>query len=185
MRILSDRFNDLIKKVTSENFYYNKGLGNEIPFYIFDYNPEKEMDVREFVKGELLPKIENESKLNSIEIDLFELMIQSLKDEDLFERTLALEEKRGSEFFYDRLSKSFNVEIILEYFKQRTKGKNIVLITGIGKLYPILRPSVLLYNLQLIYEETKVILFLPGEYTGKDISFLGIYDDSYYRAFKI
>ena len=35
------RFKELIEKLKSEEFYNNRGLANEVPFYIFDYLPGK------------------------------------------------------------------------------------------------------------------------------------------------
>ncbi len=42
-----DQVEVMIKK---PSFRQNKGLGNEVGYYIFDYSPEKEMIVRERVQ---------------------------------------------------------------------------------------------------------------------------------------
>ena len=38
---------------------------------------------------------------------------------------------------------------------------------------------------KIIFNETKVILFFPGEYTTTDLRLFGFKDNNYYRAFKI
>ena len=74
---------------------------------------------------------------------------------------------------------------ILEYIKEKSKDKNFVIITGVGKIFPVVRTHALLHNLQNIFNETKVLLFFPGEYTTRDLRLFGFKDNNYYRAFKI
>jgi hypothetical protein len=56
-----DRLNQILPRITSDDFLQSKGLGNEIGFWIFDYPPEREMDVREFVSGTVLPALDRRS----------------------------------------------------------------------------------------------------------------------------
>lgn len=37
---LTDRLNKILPRVTSDDFLGGAGIGNEIPFYIFDHPPE-------------------------------------------------------------------------------------------------------------------------------------------------
>lgn len=46
---LDERLNQILPRLTSRDFLDSKGLGNEIGFWIFDYPPEREMDVRGFL----------------------------------------------------------------------------------------------------------------------------------------
>ena len=88
-------------------------------------------------------------------------------------------------FLYKKLKNSFNMEVILELIKEKAKNKNLVIITGVGKIYPIVRSHALLNNLQNLFNETKVILFFPREYTTTDLRLFGFKDNNYYRAFKL
>ena len=178
------RFKELIEKLKSEEFYKNRGLANEIPFYIFDYTPEKELSIRYKVTRELLPALEG-TKLNAVEIDLFDLLIESLKNDGIFEAVFKMEEKRGAETLYKKLKNSFNMEVILKMIKDKSQGKNMVILTGVGKIYPIMRSHAILNNLQTIFDDTKVLLFFPGEYTSTDLRRFGLKGNNYYRAFKI
>jgi hypothetical protein len=45
---LEERLNQILPRITSRDFLDSKGLGNEIGFWIFDYPPEREVDVRDF-----------------------------------------------------------------------------------------------------------------------------------------
>ena len=56
---LQDRLNQIPDKILTEEFLKSQGLGNEIGFWIFDYAPEDELQVRgylEFLEGLLARK---------------------------------------------------------------------------------------------------------------------------------
>lgn len=184
MKNIEKRFEKLIEKLKSDEFYNNRGLANEVPFYIFDYQSEDELIVRYKVKSDVLRSLE-ETKLIGVEIDLFDLLLESLERDDIFDTVFKMEEKRGTDILYKKLKNSFNMEVILELIKEKAKNKNLVIITGVGKIYPIVRSHALLNNLQNIFNETKVILFFPGEYTTTDLRLFGFKDNNYYRAFKL
>lgn len=185
MENINTRFNNLVKKVKSDDFFYNRGLANEVPFYIFDYDPKDELLVRDNIKNIFLKEISKSEKLKVVEIDLFDLLLESLKNDEIFDSVFKMEEKRGSEVLFEKLKKSFNMEVILKYVKDKTENKNFVVITGIGKIFPIVRTHALLNNLQAIFNDTKVLLFFPGEYTTIDLRLFGFKDNNYYRAFRI
>lgn len=184
MKNIEKRFEELIEKLKSDEFYNNRGLANEVPFYIFDYQPEDELIVRYKVKNDVLRSLE-ETKLIGVEIDLFDLLLESLERDDIFNTVFKMEENRGTDVLYKKLKNSFNMEVILELIKEKAKDKNLVIITGVGKIYPIVRSHALLNNLQNLFNETKVILFFPGEYTTTDLRLFGFKDNNYYRAFKL
>ncbi|MGL4988344.1 MAG: DUF1788 domain-containing protein, partial [Cetobacterium sp.] len=179
MENINDRLKNLVTKVSSDEFYENRGLANEVPFYIFDYNPKDEISVRHFVKNIFLQSFKEEDRLNPVEIDLFELLLESMRNDNILEKSFALEEKKGTQFLYEKLKKSFNSEIIINYIEQKSRGKNLVVITGIGKVYPIVRTHTVLNNLQNIFDHTKVLLFFPGEYTNIDLRLFGFKDNNY------
>ena len=49
MNRLDERLNKILPTLTSENFRENRGLGNEVPFYAFDYPAESELQMREHI----------------------------------------------------------------------------------------------------------------------------------------
>ena len=46
---LSERLNQVLLRITSDEFLAGKGLGNEIAFFIFDYPAEDELRIREHI----------------------------------------------------------------------------------------------------------------------------------------
>ena len=49
MQTIYERLDKILPILMDEKFRKNKGLGNEIGFYIFDYDPKDEMIVREYI----------------------------------------------------------------------------------------------------------------------------------------
>ena len=43
---LDERLNQIEKKISDQSFRSNKGLENEVGYYIFDYDPREERHVR-------------------------------------------------------------------------------------------------------------------------------------------
>ncbi len=73
---LENRLNEIVPKLLSLELLQGAGLGNEIGFYIFDYPPEFELQIRdhiEFVKRELVKKRPN---LKFEHVDLFRFITQ-------------------------------------------------------------------------------------------------------------
>lgn len=185
MEKIDERLKQLKEKVASDEFYNNRGLANEVPFYIFDYDGKNELIIRDFIENDFIPEFELNERIKIINIDLYDLMLESLKKDKIFDKVFKLEEKKGTKLLYEKLKKSFNPSVIVKYIEDKSKGKNVVLISGVGKIYPIVRTHTVLNNLQNIFDQTKVILFFPGEYTSVDLKLFGFKDNNYYRAFKI
>ena len=51
---LDDRLNQIEDKISEKSFRENKGLGNEVGYYIFDYDPREELYVRNHWKQTLI-----------------------------------------------------------------------------------------------------------------------------------
>ena len=95
---LDERLNQIESKISEKSFRENKGLGNEVGYYVFDYDPRQEINVREYIKY-LKDRINNGNKdFKIIEVDLFHLMIQILQEEDYLDAFFDLEKENG---FFD------------------------------------------------------------------------------------
>ena len=70
MKTLNERFDEAEKIIKKPSFRENKGLGNEVGYYIFDYPPEEEMYVRERIEH---IKNKNEDSSNDYKIAVFDL----------------------------------------------------------------------------------------------------------------
>lgn len=187
---IKERLDKILPEVKKESFMENKGLGNEIGFYIFDYDPKDEMLVRDHIEF-LKRKINNDpGTLNIIEFDLYNVMLEILEDKGYLEKTIKMEEKQGSKKILKAVKKTLRLtsknNLFVKYIKERVKENHIVFITGVGKAWPIVRSHTVLNNLHAAIDENPLIMFFPGSYDGADLSLFGeIHDDNYYRAFSL
>jgi len=63
---------------------------------------------------------------------------------------------------------------------------NLVLVSGVGNVYPLLRSHNLLNNLHSLMGDTPLVMFYPGTYTGQGLRLFGkLKETNYYRAFQL
>lgn len=190
MKTIYQRLDAIIPKITDKSFSENKGLGNEIGYYIFDYNPKYELLVREHIKF-IKHKINDDNlDINIKEFDLYEIMLEILSKKNYLLKNIEMEEKKGSEFVFNATKKALRLtlknDIIVEYIVNRVQTNDIVFITGVGKAWPIIRSHTVLNNLYKAIDKVPVVMFFPGEYDGLTlVLFDEIKDDNYYRAFQL
>ena len=73
-----------------------------------------------------------------------------------------------------------------EYESQH--GKNhvpVIFLTGVGKVYPIVRTHKVLSNLRPLLKRNPLIVMYPGTYINNELSLFGEIDRDYYQAFKL
>ncbi|MDO5849539.1 MAG: DUF1788 domain-containing protein [Methanobrevibacter sp.] len=190
--VLDERFEEVYDKIKKESFLENKGLGNEVGYYVFDYDPEDELKVRKKV-DEIVNRINSKDDLSFkiINFDLYDIIIGILKEKNFLEKTFKFEEKKGKEFVKRAVVKSLKLSqdsnLIVNYILENTPEENaIVFLTGVGKAYPLLRSHQVLNNLHQVLDQVPVILFFPGTYSGNDLRlFNTLESNNYYRAFKL
>lgn len=192
MKDIHQRLSEIKEKVTEESFRENKGLGNEIGFHIFDYEPEYEMLVRDYIYN-LKRQIEREYEDIKIrEFDLYEIMLESLDEKGYLQKNFQMEQKKGSEYVFKATEKTLRLTSqkednkIVQYIIDRTADDEIVFLTGVGKVWPIIRSHTVLNNLHRALDHVPVVLFFPGTYDGGSLMlFNEVKDDNYYRAFQL
>lgn len=190
MKTINQRLDEIIPKITDKSFRENKGLGNEIGYYIFDYEPKHELLVREQINF-IKQKLNNEnSDIQVKEFDLYEIMLEILEGKGYLKKNIEMEEKKGSEYVFNATKKTLRLtldnDMIVEYIVQRVNDNDIVFLTGVGKAWPIIRSHTILNNLHKAVDKVPVVMFFPGEYDGLELVLFGeIKDDNYYRAFQL
>lgn len=187
---IEERFDLLKQKINSPKFRENRGLGNEVGYYIFDYPAEKELYVREQVDRMYKQSVSSSDEYKIIVFDLYDIMIEILDNKKYLEKCYAMEKKSGFEKVSRAVSNMMKVNstdgMIVHYIQEHTPKKAIIFITGIGKCYPIIRSHTVLNNLHLVIDNVPVVLFYPGSYDGQElVLFDEIKDDNYYRAFRL
>ena len=190
MSYLDDRLDLAEKKIKEPKFKENRGLGNEVGYYIFDYPAEEEMNVRERINYIQKRNEDSGDEYRIIIFDLYDIMIKILEDKKYLDKCYSIEQKKGFQKVSNAVANLMKVNstdgMIVNYIKEHTPEKAIIFITGIGKCYPIIRSHTVLNNLHLVIDKVPVVLFYPGKYDGQElVLFNEIKDDNYYRAFKL
>lgn len=192
MNILDERLNKIEEKIGEKSFRENKGLGNEVGYYIFDYPARDELNVRNHI--EYLKNKINKSNLEFkiVEFDLYDIIINILKENDYIDLLAKLEKSKGFEHICEAIgnvlgiSENDNLNLIVDHINTNTPKGSVVFVTGVGKCYPMVRSHNVLNNLHQVLDTVPVVMFFPGEYSGQDLHLFGtIKDDNYYRAFKL
>lgn len=190
MKTIYERLDEILPKITDKSFRENKGLGNEIGYYIFDYNPQYELLVREHIEF-LKQKVNNESSDMVIrEFDLYEIILEVLDGKGYIQKNMDMEIKKGSEFVFNATRKTLRItqpnDLVVKYIVERVKENEVVFLTGVGKAWPIIRSHTVLNTLHSKIDDVPVVMFFPGTYDGLELSlFDEVKDDNYYRAFKL
>jgi hypothetical protein len=190
MKTIEERLDILEEKMRAESFRTNTGLGNEVGYYVFDYEAHQELTVRKRIEELKHTNTELKFGYQLVIYDLYELMLQLLADEDALEDLKELEEEEGTDYVFSSISEvlKFNDKdsLIVNYIVEHTPQDAVVFLTGVGKCYPILRSHKILNNLHQVMDHCPVILFYPGRYTGDSLNVFGeLKEDNYYRAFPL
>lgn len=190
MMTLDERLDKAEETIQKPSFRENKGLGNEVGYYIFDYPAEKELYIRERIDYIKKKSKNSNDDYKVVVFDLYDIMIDIIEKKGYLEKCYQFEKTKG----FERVSKSISNmlritstdSLIVNYIKDNTPDKAVVFITGIGKCYPIIRSHTILNNLHQVIDKVPVVMFYPGKYDGQElVLFDEIKDDNYYRAFKL
>lgn len=190
MSTLEERLDKIEGAIKQKSFRQNKGLGNEVGYYVFDYDPKKELFVREQIEY-IKNKINKAgSGFQIVEFDLYNIMIDILSEKGYLEKCFQFEATKG----FGRVKKSIgnmlritdDESMVIDYIKGKIPENAVIFLTGVGKCYPIIRSHTILNNLHNVADNVPVVMFYPGKYDGQELMlFSEIKDDNYYRAFRL
>lgn len=186
--LLKERLNKIMDRIQSPEFLSNSGLGNDLEFYIFDYPPEEELVVRDYVKFVLDTLAKKRPDLRIAHVNLFRLLIDYLKKRNLYDRALDIQKNKGDEELRKALKGPLHEEKIAGIFVEAAQPENndVVFMTGVGNVWPLFRSHTLLNNLHPLMQGTPLVVFYPGIYDGQGLSLFGrLRDNNYYRAFRL
>ncbi|MDD2402417.1 MAG: DUF1788 domain-containing protein [Clostridia bacterium] len=190
MMNIYERLDKILPKLQEKRFRENKGLGNEIGYYIFDYDPSDELIVREHIKF-IKQKINNENSVIRIkDFNLYEIILEILDNKGYLDKTFEMEKQKGTDRTINAIKKTLrltqNNDLVVQYIRERVGSNDIVFLTGIGRAWPIIRSHTVLNTLHAVIDSVPLIMFFPGVYDGLELKlFDEIKDDNYYRAFRL
>lgn len=186
---LSQRIAELKSQLSSVNNLNKNKTAGDMKFFIFDYDPKEELRIRDEIS-----KIKN-ANAEIILFDLYDMMIDIIQENGYFDTIKAMEREYDKslllqEVFQPMLALEQTGNAILDRFANTIAddGTHIVLITGVGKSFPIIRSHTILNNLQSIFKKNPVVMIYPGRFSARKGHlklFDRLDDDNYYRAFPI
>ncbi|MCR1973066.1 DUF1788 domain-containing protein [Clostridium sporogenes] len=182
---LNDRFKEVREKLKKDKFLNGRGTGNDLSFYVFDYNPKYEIAIRHH-KDEIIKEFNRIDSKYIKEYDLYKMFINFLKEQDVFEQVIDMERTDGKEYIFSAITPFINQNMYIKKIEEDFKDYKVIFITGVGKVYPFMRSHNILNSLHSVLGKKPLIMFYPGEYTGQDLTLFNKFmDDNYYRAFSI
>lgn len=185
MKTINERLQEMTNKLSSNVLFESNGLGNEINFHVFDYDPEDEYIIREYLDNYLLKK----TNLNLKLFDIYDIIIEILQEEGYLEKCFKYEKDRGTKELNILISRILGIgtnnDLIKEKIRSEVEENQIVIIKGVGKCYGIIRGHTILNNLHSVVIKNPLIMFYPGIYNGQSFKlFNKLENDNYYRAFQ-
>ena len=185
---LTERLNRILPRLISDDLLSGTGLGNEIGFYVFDYPAEHELFVREHIQFLMDHLPRSKPGIRVKHVNLFDLVIDHLKARNLLDRAIQMQITRGDEALSKALSAPLHESRLAEVFDKvvQPSQQDLVLVSGVGSVWPLLRSHALLTNLHPILGNTPLVMFYPGKYDQLTLQLFGILaSKNYYRAFKL
>ncbi len=192
---LQKRLDQIELRVTDEDFLSSSGIGNEIACYIFDYPAEDELQVREHFRR-LLSRLESHhGTLSVLHLNLLDVVLDYLSSRGLLDKALQLQQAKGDAGLIKMLEGPLAAERIRDFIRDQYSPADagLILVTGVGSVWPILRSHALLNCLHSVIGETPLVLFYPGRFDGTALHLFGRLSSDqasasarpYYRAFSL
>lgn len=184
-----ERLNQVLPRLASPDVLDNRGAGGEIGFWIFDYPPENEMQMRSWLTDVIEPGLHKQKPdLRFATIDLFESVMSLLEERGLLEKAFDMQLKKGDEALLASLRSVLKEDRLAARMVDLVGAQNLdlLIVKGVGAVYPMLRTHTLLSALHPHMRDTPLLMLYPGRYDGQSLRlFNTLSDDNYYRAFRL
>lgn len=184
-----ERLNQALPRLASSDVLDNRGAGGEIGFWIFDYPPEREMEVRSWVSEVIEPGLRKQNpQLRFATIDLFECVVGLLEERGLLEKAFEMQTRKGDDALLGNLRSVLKEDRLAARIVQMAgvEDLDLLIVKGVGSVYPMLRTHTLLSALHPHMRDTPLLMLYPGRYDGMSLRlFNKLGDDNYYRAFRL
>lgn len=174
-------------RLGEDDFLHNRGLGNEIGFFTFCYDASLELRAREFFAQLEAESASGALPCNLMVRNLYDTFLGLLEKKRILAAVPKQEARRGSDHLLKRLRSIAAPEALAAAlaYEPHQPG-DVLLLTGVGEIYPFLRVHTLLDNMHVAFGDIPVVVAYPGRFNGQSFSLFNMLDDgNYYRAFDI
>lgn len=186
---LAEQEEHLLAVLSGSRFLAMEGLGNEVPFFIYPYAPERAIEVAQ-VKKRVKNRL-GHAGVTVREVNLYDLTVEILKERGVWQRVLAAEPHQDKDDFRELLQGMLDPQLHIApaiQAKIQDGDFDVMFLTGIGEVFPYIRSHNVLNNLQSVVVGKPMLMFFPGRYEqsatlGSSLVLFGrLKDDQYYRA---
>lgn len=181
MSSIKERLAELGERLRAADFRAGEGLMNEANIRIFSYAPEDEMAVRYFVD-----LLKNDAvKYQGVKaFNLFDVFLDICNEYASIEDIIEEEKYSGSEAVLEAIQGfADNKAFVQKMQQQGLDDAEVVILYGIGEVYPIARLHLILSAIQPVRLQKPVVVLYPGEFTGEQVRlFNKLTPSSYYRV---
>ncbi|BCL39853.1 DUF1788 domain-containing protein [Nostoc sp. MS1] len=184
---INQRLDALLPKLQDARLLSNRGIGNEIGFYIFDYDAEYEPLVQRYIERLKSQLISPPSEIILLEIDLYKTILDILEERRVLSRAFELEAAKGNAALAKTIAPLVRPDQVIGYIQKKLTGnEQLLLMTGVGASWTLLRSHSILNNLHPVLDKIPLVMFFPGSYDGHELRLFDTFkDDNYYRAFPL
>lgn len=184
-----ERLNQILPRLVSPDVLSNQGAGGEIGFWIFDYPPEEEMAMRAWLADVIEPGLRKQvPEVRFQTVDLFHLVVDLLDERKLFDKACEMQANKGDAAVLASLRSVLKEDRLAARMTEKldVTQLDLLIVKGVGAVYPLLRTHTLLSALHPHMRDTPLLMLYPGTYNGQSLSlFNTLSDDNYYRAFRL
>jgi len=190
---LAGRLNQILPRITSDDFLTSEGIGNEIACYIFDYPAQDELKVREHIELMMHRFASHHSELHILHLNLLEVVLTYLEQRGLLNKALQMQKTKGDIAVLQALKGPLAAEKLRDFIAAEHKpaDHDLFLLSGVGSVWPMLRAHSLLNCLHTVMGKTPLVMFYPGSFDGTTLRLFGQIATTaskpgtkpYYRAF--
>ena len=184
MSDIKERLDKVRVLIQKSDFLEGKGLSNEVNIRIFCYDPEDEMIVRHFVN-----QLETDQSLEChLKVcNLYKTFLAICDDMDITDAIPDMEEADGSAYLLEQLNSAIgNGEFIDKIQYEPHEPGDVLMLTGVGEVFPFMRIHTLLEALQPYFSDVPILVMYPGEFDGRHVKlFNRLTPNDYYRAFNV
>ena len=184
-----ERLNQILPRLVSPDVLSNQGAGGEIGFWIFDYPPEEEMAMRAWLADVIEPGLRKQVPAVRFQtVDLFQLVVDLLDERKLFDKACEMQANKGDAAVLASLRSVLKEDRLAARMTEKldVSQLDLLIVKGVGAVYPLLRTHTLLSALHPHMRNTPLLMLYPGTYNGQSLSlFNTLSDDNYYRAFRL
>ncbi|UCZ89103.1 DUF1788 domain-containing protein [Gordonia sp. WA4-43] len=191
---LTARFERAYRVMRSPGFLEMKGQIGEVPYFVLAYRPSDEPHV-----GAEHRRLATRLRTDGIEvcdIDLWELANDLWSATGQWQQILDQESAMPKDVFSEGVGnvispKEYLSPRIARIVEEQQPRPQIVLLSNVGRLYPLVRAHTILNTLQPLLADLPVVMVFPGTYRQSPtqgsslVLFDRLTDDDYYRAFDL